>query len=314
MSDKETISDDSEDTSEDRTEAQIWEEVQSARSSGSASQESEPEDASVDEDEIATEPPEEGKDPKPEEAISEDPQGADDEPDEQRQEEDKAKRLAGIVSARDRQINQQTRRIRELEDKIASFASKKAKPDEEDSISSLDDLKETYPDIVGPLAEKIRKQDEQLRALTEQFGSVAELTAERSRETYNREAALLAEKMPDWQQTVEKNRSAFWAWVEDQPRADRELAYSSQEHVVDGEGLHNLLSRFKTHLTGEVHPEPGSSEPESKRTQKRRLDGARTVPTRGSQAATTRPRADESDEVALWNKITAEKERARGRR
>jgi|GEM_PF-4866782 len=310
MSSKETFADDSDDsdTSGDRTEAQIWDEVQSARNSTSQSHDSEPEDASVPEEEIAEEPSDEGDDP----AISEDPKDADDKPEKQRQDsDDKAKRLAGIVSARDKKLNQQNRKIRDLEERIAGF-SQKDKPTARD-ISSLDELKETYPDLMDGIVEQFRSQADQIAALTEQVGSHSELAAERSRETYKAETDVLNEKMPDWEKTVKDNRRAFWSWVEDQPRADRDLAYSSQEHVVDGEGLHDLLSRFKTHLTGEVHPAPGSSEPESQRTNQRRLDGARTVPNRGSQAATTRSRPDESDEVALWNKAAAKLDKARRR-
>jgi len=304
MSTPETTIDDSAaaDTSEEKTEAQLWNEALEARSSGSTSQDSEPEDASAPADEIAQEPPEEGDEPNQGEAISEDPQGADDKPDGQRQEEDKAKRLAGIVSARDKQLNKKNQRIRELEERVA-----KAEKVEPVDVSSLDDLAETYPDLMGGVAKTIRDLKGQVDALTKQAGDVSELTAERSQETYDYEEHILTEKMPDWQKTVEKNREAFWAWVDDQPKADRDLAYSSQDKVVDGEGLHGVIERFKTHLTGEVQTEPGSSEPDSKRTNKRRLDGARSVPSKGSQAASTQPHPGETDEVAIWNKTLADR-------
>lgn len=310
MSDKETITDDPEDgTSADMEEVQLRNKILAERSSTYDSQVSEPEDASVSKEEIAQEPPEEGEEPEGKGTISENPRNADDEPDGQRPEgEDKAKRLAGIVSARDREINKKNKRIRDLERQIAGFS--KDKPEAPD-LSSLDELTETYPDLMGGVTEMLKKQAAQIAALNKQLGSVSELTAERSREESNREEAVLAARMPDWQKTVSDNRLAFWAWVEDQPRADRELAYASQDTVADGEGLLDLITRFKTHLTGEVHPEPGSSEPESKRTNQRRLDGARTVPSRGSQAATTKARPDESDEVALRNKILAEREASR---
>lgn len=310
MSTPETTIDDSAatDTSEEKTEAQLRDEILNARSSGSTSQDSEPEDASVPVDEIAKEPPEEGDEPDQgdDKAISEDPQDADDKPDGQRPEDDKAKRLAGIVSARDKQINKYSQRIRELEERIA-----KADKVEPVDISSLDELEETYPDLMGGVAKTIRDLKGQVDALTSRSSDVSELTAERSREIYEAEEDALTAKMPDWKETVTGNREAFWSWVEDQPKADRDLAYSSQDKIIDSAGLHSVIERFKAHLTGEVQTEPGSSEPESQRTNKRRLDGARTVPSKGSQAASTQPRPGETDPVALRNKILADRARKR---
>lgn len=307
MSDKENQSgvndDDDAITPDAENEDQVWQQL-----TGQEGGETSSEDSSDDNQEADADQTDEENAP---EAISEEDDGDNGhDANEQRPDHDeqREKRLRGIISGKDRALNAKEREIRDLQKQIASFQSSKTE-DKGGETASLEALREEYPDLLGPLMDRLDKMDQAQSGLQEQFGAVSRLHGAQLESHVDEQISILAEKMPDWQSMVQENAEAFWNWVDDQPKTDRELAEASQDVIQDAEATYDLLSRFHAHLTGEEpHQQQGSamrSDPKPNRGAKsRRLAGAKSVASRGSQSATGSPQPDETDEVAVWNSLT----------
>lgn len=228
---------------------------------------------------------------------------------------EKDKRQRGVISSKDREI----RRLRE---EMAQFAKDKGtakKPE------SWEKLREIYPDITDPMEERLAALQTQLDRLSKGLQTSAELESERTKAFYDQQDALVSERVPDWQRMVGAARDMdkreaeaaarqFWSWVESPEQSVwvRDAAKAMTDGFDDVDTAADLLSLYKQHLDGRSGAQPGSQEPESKQAlaRQRRLDGARTVPTRGSQRATATPRPDESDPDALWKAIVAKRKGA----
>lgn len=239
-----------------------------------------------------------------EEARSEDDDGVDgQQPTKQQSEIDtEVKRLRGQVGGKDR-------RIRELEQKIADQARerKEKSKDAGRDPKDLDELEAEYPDIVKPLRGETADLRARIDALTQSVDTVSELHQTTLESDYEQEFDTFTAARPSGFGVVKDNRDAFWEWVDDQPKRDRDLAYSSQERVTDGKGMAGLLNRFEQHLGVDAAPvEPASQEAEISRGKRSssdaRLQGAKTV-SGGAQKATSKPQKSETDRVAIWNSL-----------
>lgn len=306
MSDKEhepDVTDEEAVTPGEENEDQVWQQLTGQEGGETTSEDSSDDNQEADADQA--------DDENADEAISDKDDGGDGpDADEQRpdHEDEREKRLRGIISGQGRKLNAKEREIRDLQQKVASFQASKAedkgKGDEPDSLEAL---REEYPDLLGPLMDRLDKLGAAQSGLEEQFGAVSRLHGAQFESHVEEQLGFLEEKMPDWQNMVQENATAFWDWVDDQPKADRELAEASQDVIQDAEATYDLLSRFRSHLTGEEPHQQQSSTSEGKPNRgarSRRLAGAKSVASRGSQSATGKPQPDETDEVAVWNSLT----------
>lgn len=305
MSDKETQSGvtDNAATPDAENEDQVWQQLTGHEGGETSSETSSDDNQEADADRA--------DDENADKAISDEDDG-DDGPaaNEQRPDHDeqREKRLRGIISGKDRALNAKDREIRTLQQQIASFQSRKAE-DKSGEPDSLEALREEYPELLGPLMDRLDKLGQAQSGLEEQFGAVSRLHGAQLESHAEEQLSILAEKMPDWQSMVQENTEAFWDWVDDQPKRDRELAEASQDVIQDAEATFDLLSRFRAHLTGEEPPQQrerasGSDPKPNRGAMSRRLAGAKSVASRGSQSATGTPQPDETDEVAVWNSLT----------
>ena len=298
MSDKETaVTGSDEDTVTELDDVQAWSDVTGQDTIDASALDSEDEDQNAAADAEAEE--------HAEEASSEAEDGGEgQEPAEQRPNaEQEIKRLRGQVGGKDRKIRDLQKAI--VEERKKREETKSSGRDPKD----LDELRETYPDLVDPLLRENQDIRGRLDALTQSVDKISELQEHSLQSDFAEETQVFREMRPSGVEIVTKNPDAFWSWVEDQPRKDRDLAYDSQESISDGEAMAGLLDRFEAHLGVSTAPkEPGPKGSPSNRgttrTSNARLAGARTVSSRGAQTATSKPQASETDEVAAWNHVT----------
>lgn len=311
MSDKETTEDVTEAekveevTSEEDAEAQAWAEVIGHDTAQATAEDSVGDNQDADRDADEDEPaPEEGT--SSDEGDDGEGQDADAQrPEDTTDQEQREKRYRGTISAQDR-------KIRELQRRIASFsADENKKRDEDDKIDTLTQLREDYPDIINPMLDQIEALQEGQRGLEEKIGTVSELHSAQIANESDKESAFLEDKFPGWRDHISENAEAFWSWVDDQPKAIRDLAEDSQDGIQDGKAVFEMITNFEAHRTGKDAPQHEGSdteeEPKPKREAltSRRLAGAKTVPSRGTQSATANPQPDETDGDAIWRKLTA---------
>lgn len=206
----------------------------------------------------------------------------------------------GRLSAQDRELD----RLR------AELAAARAKPartaTDEDTLrqrkEKLDRAQEEYGDVIGPVVEQITELESRLEALSAQ--EARQLDAQRDR--YARlveaeEAAFLAEH-PDGFDLITQNRDAFNAWIEDQPKVDRDIFTANKEEITNGTAAALLISKFKQ----AIHAGEGSAPADNTETDKlrskreRQLSGARSPRTPPRQATSGGPPPEGASDEAHW--------------
>lgn len=300
MSDKETATADSDkDTDEDLQNVQAWNDVTGQDTIDASALDSEDEQTDAASDHDADETAQGA-------ASDADDDGDGQQPAKQQAKPDvEVKRLRGQVSGKDR-------KIRELQKQISEERRKRQEASKApvETPKDLDDLKETYPDIVNPLLREIEAIRSRLDPLSQSVDRMSELHESSLEADFAEETQIFRELRPNGTKVVKDNPDAFWRWVEDQPRKYRDLAYASQDAIQDGSGMAELLSRFDEHLgvsAAPNEPDPSGSSKQRGTTntaRNARLSGAKTMPSRGSQPASSSPSRAETDEVAAWNYVT----------
>ena len=300
MSDQETdaaVSD--EDTDADLNDVQAWNEATGQEPPQTTTSDSEDDTHDAAADQEAEEHAEEASSDAEEGGDGHEPAKQHDDPNAE------IKRLRGQVGGKDRKIRELQQKI--AEERKARQESQTKGPDPKD----LDDLRESYPDLVNPILQRLEDIQNRLDRTDQSVDRFAELHEASMNADFAAETQVFRQLRPDGTKVVSDNPDAFWEWVEDQPRKDRDLAYASQKAIQDGEAMADLLGRFDAHLGASTAPkEPGSKEPPQKRgtstTSNARLAGAQTVSSTGGRPATSKPNSAETDEIAAWNYVTRE--------
>lgn len=301
MSDQETAEGATETaTPEEENEARVWATLTGQEGAGTSAEDSVDDSHEADADQDAEEPAQEA-------SSDADEGGNGTDANVQRPDHDQVaereKRYRGTISAKDR-------KIRELEQQIAGFRNvANEERADSDQIESLEQLREEYPDLLDPILQRIDDLRQQQDGMRQQLGAVSEYYSEKVHSAAEEQAQLLEDRMPGWETLVGDNLEEFWDWVDDQPKAIRELAEASQDVIQDADATYDMLARFKAHHYGEpAHQQAGkaTSQPKRGASASRRLAGAQGVSSRGSQSATANPQPDETDEVAIWKKLTAQ--------
>lgn len=186
-------------------------------------------------------------------------------------------RLKGTIAG-------QNRKISELQREIASFAKRK-KDEGNDDITDLESLKAEYPEVVGPLIDRLTRLEANLGDQRSQLSKMSELADVQYSASTKSEEARLDEMAPDWERTIAANRKQFDAWINDPdaPRWVYDTFNENKVRVTDADATAKLVTAFKQHIGAETRPQSASDEAPPKRSPSRRLDGARATTSRGPQ-------------------------------
>ena len=216
-------------------------------------------------------------------------------------------RYRSTIRARDAEL----RALREKMKQIAETEGPKSAP------KDLDELRENFPDVVNPILNKMETLEQQIARLTEGVKTSAQLEDHRAAAFYDEQDRKVDELVPGWRDMVGSGNSsdaekrqaaqAFWGWVRhpDSPQWVVDAAQNMTNGFDDVEEAARLLNTYRQHLGGASGAQPGSKEPESKKDapRQRRLDGARTVASRGPQRASGTLRKDETDPDVIWRAL-----------
>lgn len=186
-------------------------------------------------------------------------------------------RLKGTIAG-------QNRKISELQREIASY-SKRAKDEGKDDINDLEGLRAEYPDVVGPLIDRLSRLEASIGDQRQQLSKMSELADVQYSETLSREESIVDQAHPGWDKLLASKRKDFDAWVQnpDNPRWVYDTFKANEQRVTDGEATAKLFSAFKQHIGADTQPQTPSQGAPRKPIVSRRLDGARATTSRGTQ-------------------------------
>jgi len=189
-----------------------------------------------------------------------------------------ARSATGRASAYKRQV-EALRRAQEGADQPDPLAEK------------VKEAKENYPEVAEPLVGMI----DTLKAEIAQMRETDQAAFE---DHVRAEEARLEAAYPRWRDRLKPEYDRFLAWVDDQPRAARDILASNWDYTVDSAGLASLIGGYFAHRRGPT-PEPQAPSPQDVRRQRQLASSASP----GSRQA-VRPERGEDDLDAYWKKLS----------
>ena len=217
----------------------------------------------------------------------------------------RAEGIRGRQSAADRENAQLRKRLAELDQGTGSGR----KPEEEqepgadgtkpDRQKILNDLREEYPDLGGPILDEMADLRERLGRLEEPVGAMQQRDQESALE---QQAALVLEKHPDWVDIRTDERLAGWA--QSQPRAVLEAMSRNGEHIVDGNEVAWVVDLFKRDMgigsQSAPNPQP---QPHQQRRERQKQAGRDAQGRSGPPVATGIPKDDVDAAITYLDKM-----------
>lgn len=216
------------------------------------------------------------------------------------------KAVSGRVSAYQRKYEQ-----------LAKAAQPVKKDETESPTKAIESLMEDYPEIAKPLKQALETIEGKLNNLDKAQESLREDAQTELQTLIDDETARLEKKHPDWLETLQANGPAFAAWVEDQPRRIREIAYKNDKAIVDAVGAAEVVSLFKAHIgkpaTPAPKPDPKTPNPPLNDRRERQLAGSASPQRQGGRPVVSGIPED-GDPEQIWKAFDAvdqQKQRAR---
>jgi len=201
------------------------------------------------------------------------------------------------------------REIVKLRSQIASAPDPKAQSDDSDDAhlkerrEKLEASREEYGDVIGPLAEEITAINARLDEDKAQKATDLEQRKRRYNDLVTAEVRVFEVEHKDGFDTIVKNREVFDAWIDDQPRALRDIYADNQQDIIDGTQAAYLVTLFKQALL-DASDDPAPANPDTERLQSRRqrqLAGARSLRTPGNTPASSEPAQGSGDDQGHWD-------------
>jgi len=234
-------------------------------------------------------------------------------------EEEKAEkvRLAHALRSEQGRERARQRRASKLQRQLRA-ADDDPQPPEKDEAAlkeqaeKLAAAREEYGDVIGPVLDEVadlradlgRRDDRDAQAMKQQRDEFEEIVAA--------EKAVFVKEHPDGFDTINEHRQVFEQWVDDQPRAMRDIYAENQQAIVDGTAASLLVGKFKDALLdAEGSPAPANEETEKLQNKRQRqLAGAQSIRNTKSQKSSSRPAADSDDLQAHWDDFALRDKRA----
>lgn len=293
--------------SDEMTDEAIWKEMTGLKPG--AKPDADPEEPGP--DDVPEDESETGEDPEPKEGAKDDADTDHDDPESLRAQIEKLTQQVRSEKGRARGLNMKYERLqsdlREAKSELEALRSAEV----DDSIKEkLTKAREEYGDVLDPVLERMDRRDEADRRLAAaRQGRVDALSREQG-EFLQEQFRTFQSEHPTGVEYLQKNHAEFSAWVQDQPKSDRDIFEQNRQHIVDGEAAALLLSKFKAHKAaagrGENRPD---QTPSNASRRQRQLAGARSVRANSSQVVTSDNTPSEDDPEALFNHFVSKKRR-----
>lgn len=211
------------------------------------------------------------------------------------------------------------REIEELKTQIARAEASAPRSGVDDAAQKrrreqLAAAQEDYGDVIGPLVETIGDLEARVSELNAKEVKALERQKARLGELYDAEERTFTTEHPDGFDALRDNWTAFNGWIEDQPKATRDIFAANSTHITDGQQAAYLVSLFKQSLGQAQNAAPDPTQNRSDRVAARRqsqLEGSRTTRSQAATRPGTRPSADASPEASweYFERLDAKKKR-----
>lgn len=197
------------------------------------------------------------------------------------------KRLQHAIKSDRGRYKADQRQIRELRARLADYEAGKAKDDDaaRERREKIERAREDYPDVVGPIADRLddfdkQTEERQKRAQDADEQEFARVTAAQQ--------ALFEKEHPDGFDVIAANPAEFQAWLDDQPRAVRDAFEDNRTAITDGIAAAHLVGLFKQSRAAPTLPDEDREDPTSVR-RRRQLNGAQAHRSRTTSRAPSAP-------------------------
>lgn len=261
--------------------------------------------------------PDEEDDPDAEAPASE-PEGTNedgdtdhDDPDALREQIDKLTQQVKSEKGRARGLNMKYERLQsELRAAKAERDALREADSDDATKEKLSKAREEYGDVLDPVLERMDRSDAANRRLAGVREERVNTLSRESDEFLQEQFSTFNTEHPNGVEFLKKNHEAFKAWVEDQPKADRDIYEENKVNMVDGHAAALLLSKFKAHkaAASDGGSRPASNQSNSRR-RERQLAGATSVRAPSSQVITSDNIPSDDDPEALFNYYANKKTR-----
>lgn len=181
---------------------------------------------------------------------------------------------------------------------------------------AIEGLMQDFPEIAGPLKQALETIQGKLDNLDKAEESRRVAAQTELVTMVEEQTKRLDEAIPDWETTLKANGAAFAAWVEDQPRRIREIAY--REDITNADEAAEVVKLFKAHL-GQPADKPAPQADTTTKTQTQPLSDKRERQLAGT--ASPNPQGgrpvvsgipEDGDPEQIWKGFAAlEQQRAR---
>jgi len=188
---------------------------------------------------------------------------------------------------------------------VVDYGNSAVKPE------SWEDLNKEYPEIAGPVNERLERLEAAQNRIkeieaAEEAQSFEDLVFEQTR--------LLNEEHNDWLTIAEDG--GFGNWLTEQPRHIQEAAARNAAQIVDASEAGDLIARYKATRSEQRTYSAGSDNKSGtltslERKRRQQLESSSSTRSRGGAKATGIP--EDGDEEAIWNAID-DQEAANARR
>lgn len=261
-----------------------------------------------------------GKDPSPLEPDADTPSGSETQddiwakaPPELRaafEAERKAREEAqGVLRTQSGRLSTTQRELAELKRRQAETPAEGegSQPGEADERSArLAATKDEYPDVTSAIIDEVTDLRQIVAELRQDRSRAAEAEARQAEldhaETLAANEAMLVEKFPDWQETVESD--AFTEWALQQPKIIHEGILANANGIVDPASALKIIGDFKRDTAPDLPASPADPLAEKRRLQR---EGGAAIPARTATApAKEGETGSYSDE---WKRLAREEQR-----
>lgn len=164
------------------------------------------------------------------------------------------------------------------------------------------ELATDYPDL-APVLTTLSEALERIDGVEQQVGETRAVAATAVAAPEER---ALTQAVPNWLELAADER--FMGWVEDQPKADRDIVYSNWNAITDANAAAKVFEKFRDTVVTPKAAETDSGGKPGKRD--RQASSAKAATVNGPTAAA----GDSEDEDVAWKQAAAKVDRARGLR
>lgn len=225
--------------------------------------------------------------------------------------EEKIARLEHELASSKGRESAQNRKIHSLLKQVSDGSKSSGAKDSDTSQDreaineQLDQAREDYPDVIGPLADTIAVMNKRIDDLDARERQELDDKRNELNTLVDEQEQIFLSEHSDGFEVIQSNQKVYEEWIQDQKKWLRDIHDSNRDMITDGTGAALVLSRFKQALEDVNSDDPPPEEKTEKtildKKRESQLDGARSTRSGGRQPKTGNIPPSSDDPEALFN-------------